>query len=84
MNFRIADTFTDTPLKLIGEKQKVVESTAIDLQPDRAKPGPSPGMCCREAGDSQAVFRWGLGSKHQQYKFDRASKLYGNQYCEKS
>ncbi len=39
MNFRIADTFTDSLAKLTGEEQKVVKTTAFDLQLNLANPG---------------------------------------------
>ena len=32
MDFRIADTFTDSLAKLAGEEQKAVKTTAFDLQ----------------------------------------------------
>ena len=32
MEFRIADTFTDSLAKLTGEEQKAVKTTAFDLQ----------------------------------------------------
>jgi mRNA-degrading endonuclease RelE of RelBE toxin-antitoxin system len=32
MDFRIADTFTDSLAKLTGEEQKSVKTTAFDLQ----------------------------------------------------
>ncbi|GBE53744.1 hypothetical protein BMS3Bbin14_02246 [bacterium BMS3Bbin14] len=32
MNFRIADTFTDSLAKLTGDEQKAVKTTAFDLQ----------------------------------------------------
>lgn len=32
MNFRIADTFTDSLTKLTGDEQKAVKTTAFDLQ----------------------------------------------------
>ena len=32
MNFRIADTFTSSLARLTGEEQKVVKTTAFDLQ----------------------------------------------------
>jgi mRNA-degrading endonuclease RelE of RelBE toxin-antitoxin system len=41
MNFRIADTFTDSLAKLTGEEQKVVKTTAFDLQMNPANPGMS-------------------------------------------
>ena len=39
MQFRIADTFTDSLAKLTGEEQKAVKTTAFDLQMDPARPG---------------------------------------------
>ncbi|MEW8560571.1 MAG: UvrD-helicase domain-containing protein [Candidatus Thiodiazotropha sp.] len=39
MNFRIADTFTDSLAKLTGEEQKQVKTTAFDLQLNPANPG---------------------------------------------
>ena len=39
MNFRIADTFTDSLGKLTGNEQKAVKTTAFDLQMDPANPG---------------------------------------------
>jgi len=39
MNFRIADTFTDSLSKLTGEEQKAVKTTAFDLQMNPANPG---------------------------------------------
>lgn len=39
MQFRIADTFTDSLIKLTGEEQKAVKTTAFDLQLDPANPG---------------------------------------------
>ena len=39
MNFRIADTFTDSLAKLTGEEQKAVKTTAFDLQLNPAQPG---------------------------------------------
>ena len=39
MQFRIADTFTDSLSKLTGDEQKVVKTTAFDLQLDPANPG---------------------------------------------
>ena len=32
MDFRIADTFTDSLARLTGDEQKVVKTTAFDLQ----------------------------------------------------
>ncbi len=39
MDFRIADTFTDSLTKLSGDEQKAVKTTAFDLQMDPANPG---------------------------------------------
>lgn len=39
MNFRIADTFTDSLTKLTGQEQKAVKTTAFDLQLDPTNPG---------------------------------------------
>ena len=39
MDFRIADTFTDSLARLTGEEQKVVKTTAFDLQLNPANPG---------------------------------------------
>lgn len=39
MEFRIADTFTDSLARLTGEEQKAVKTTAFDLQLNSANPG---------------------------------------------
>jgi hypothetical protein len=39
MNFRIADTFTDSLARLTGEEQKAAKTTAFDLQMDPSSPG---------------------------------------------
>lgn len=39
MQFRIADTFTDSLARLTGEEQKAVKTTAFDLQLNPANPG---------------------------------------------
>ncbi len=39
MQFRIADTFTDSLTKLTGEEQKAIKTTAFDLQLNPANPG---------------------------------------------
>jgi mRNA-degrading endonuclease RelE of RelBE toxin-antitoxin system len=39
MDFRIADTFTDSLARLTGEEQKLVKTTAFDLQVNPANPG---------------------------------------------
>ncbi|HVR34637.1 MAG TPA: 3'-5' exonuclease [Methylomirabilota bacterium] len=41
MDFRIADTFTDSLARLTGEEQKSVKTTAFDLQMNPASPGHS-------------------------------------------
>jgi superfamily I DNA/RNA helicase/mRNA-degrading endonuclease RelE of RelBE toxin-antitoxin system len=41
MNFRIADTFTDSLARLTGDEQKHVKTTAFDLQMNPANPGMS-------------------------------------------
>lgn len=41
MEFRIADTFTDSLARLTGDEQKAVKTTAFDLQLDPATPGMS-------------------------------------------
>jgi mRNA-degrading endonuclease RelE of RelBE toxin-antitoxin system len=41
VEFRIADTFTDSLARLTGEEQKAVKTTAFDLQLDPANPGMS-------------------------------------------
>ncbi|MBI2961072.1 MAG: hypothetical protein HYY28_12215 [Betaproteobacteria bacterium] len=35
MDFRIADTFTDSLARLTGDEQKAVKTTAFDLQQER-------------------------------------------------
>ena len=39
MDFRIADTFTDSLAKLTGDEQKAVKTSAFDLQLNPANPG---------------------------------------------
>lgn len=39
VDFRIADTFTDSLARLAGDEQKVVKTTAFDLQMNPANPG---------------------------------------------
>lgn len=41
MEFRIADTFTDSLARLTGDEQKLVKTTAFDLQVNPASPGMS-------------------------------------------
>jgi len=39
MDFRIADTFTDSLARLTGDEQKAVKTAAFDLQLNPASPG---------------------------------------------
>ena len=39
MEFRIADSFTDSLAKLTGQEQKAIKTTAFDLRLDPASPG---------------------------------------------
>ena len=39
MEFRIADTFTDSLARLTSEEQKAVKTTAFDLQMNPESPG---------------------------------------------
>ncbi len=41
MNFRIADTFTDSLTRLTGDEQKLVKTTAFDLQMNPVNSGMS-------------------------------------------
>lgn len=41
MDFRISDTFTDSLARLTGDEQKLVKTTAFDLQMNPASPGMS-------------------------------------------
>ena len=41
MDFRIADTFTDSLARLTGDEQKAVKTTAFDLQPNPTRPSMS-------------------------------------------
>jgi hypothetical protein len=41
MEFRIANTFTDSLARLTGDEQKAVKTTAFDLQLDPTSPGMS-------------------------------------------
>ena len=41
MDFRIADTFTDSLCRLTGDEQKAVKTSAFDLQINPANPGMS-------------------------------------------
>ena len=39
MDFRIADTFTDSLSRLTGDEQKTAKTTAFDLQLNPVNPG---------------------------------------------
>ena len=39
MDFRIADTFTDSLSRLTGDEQKAVKTTTFDLQLNPVNPG---------------------------------------------
>jgi hypothetical protein len=39
LEFRIADTFTDSLARLTGQEQKAVKTAAFDLQLNPAQPG---------------------------------------------
>jgi hypothetical protein len=39
MEFRIADSFTDSLARLTGEEQKLVKTTVFDVQINQANPG---------------------------------------------
>lgn len=56
MNFRIADTFTDSLAKLTGEEQKAVKTTAFDLQLNPA----SPGMSLHKLGNAKDKNFWSV------------------------
>ena len=45
MEFRIADTFTDSLAHLTGDEQKTVKTTAFDLQLNPATPDPQNCRC---------------------------------------
>ena len=47
MQFRIADTFTDSLAKLTGDEQKAVKTAAFDLQMNPAHPGLDGGHAAR-------------------------------------
>ena len=56
MEFRIADTFTDSLARLTGDEQKAVKTTAFDLQLNPASPGMSvPGSGAGQLRESRGV-----------------------------
>jgi mRNA-degrading endonuclease RelE of RelBE toxin-antitoxin system len=56
MEFRIADTFTDSLARLTNEEQKAVKTTAFDLQIDPA----SPGMKFHKLGKARDKNLWSV------------------------
>ena len=66
MDFRIADTFTDSLARLTGDEQKAVKTTAFDLQMNPVNPGMSSHKLDK-ARDKNFV-----GARQQRYPPDRA------------
>ena len=65
MQFRIADTFTDSLAKLTGDEQKAVKTAAFDLQMNPAHPGlklRSTGRRTRTSGPCGSVATSGSSS----------------------
>ena len=62
MQFRIADTFTDSLVRLTGDEQKAVKTAAFDLQMNPAHPGPevAPGR----PGEGQGLLVRAGQSRH--------------------
>lgn len=56
MDFRIADTFTDSLARLTGEEQKAAKTTAFDLQMNPA----NPGMSFHKVGNSKDKNFWSV------------------------
>jgi mRNA-degrading endonuclease RelE of RelBE toxin-antitoxin system len=56
MEFRIADTFTESLARLTGEEQKAVKTTAFDLQLNPA----NPGMHFHKIQDSRDPLFWSV------------------------
>ena len=56
MEFRIADTFTDSLARLTGEEQKSVKTTAFDLQLNPA----SPGLSFHKLDDARDKHFWSV------------------------
>lgn len=54
MEFRIADTFTDSLANLTGDEQKAVKTTAFDLQTNPTNPGMSFHKLDRAGKDGKA------------------------------
>ncbi len=56
MEFRIADTFTDSLARLTGDEQKAVKTTAFDLQLNPA----NPGMNFHRIGKAKDKYFWSV------------------------
>jgi mRNA-degrading endonuclease RelE of RelBE toxin-antitoxin system len=56
MDFRIADTFTDSLARLTGEEQKAVKTTAFDLQLNPA----NPGLSCHKLDRARDKHFWSV------------------------
>ena len=56
MEFRIADTFTDSLARLTGEEQKAVKTTAFDLQLNPA----NPGLSCHKLDRARDKHFWSV------------------------
>ncbi len=57
MDFRIADTFTESLARLTGEEQKAVKTTAFDLQ---INPAASPGMSFHKLAKARDKGFWSV------------------------
>jgi len=57
VGFRIAHTFTDSLVRLTGDEQKAVKTTAFDLQLNSA----NPGMSFHKLAKAKDKRFWGVG-----------------------
>ena len=69
MDFRIADTFTDSLARLTGDEQKAVKTTAFDLQLNPANPGHE--LPQARQGEGQELL---VGAGQQRHPADRAQE----------
>ena len=67
MEFRIADTFTDSLTRLTGDEQKAVKTAAFDLQLNPASPGLQFSQARQGQGQELLV-----GARGQRYSADRS------------
>ncbi len=65
MNFRIADTFTDSLARLTGDEQKAVKTTAFDLQIN-------PALATNCAPAAPAVMRRTVAAARDQPRYELA------------